>query len=114
VTNADRTERIRALSKLSLGILRRCGERCYIDRASGRCRIVEIRHNEFRLTYSRSVNDEDRTSTLDVRFLGKPVLHVEWTAERILRTSYLPGDWEALLVRYDRAPVLAGRPAEAR
>jgi hypothetical protein len=108
VTNADRTERIRALSKLSLGILHRCGDRCYIDRAGGRFRIVEIRHNEFRLTYSRSVDDgEGRTSTLDVRYLGHKVLSVEWTIDKVLRTSYRPGDWEALLRRYDRAPVLA-------
>ena len=108
MTNAERSQRIKAISKLALGILRRCGERCNIDRAGGRCRLTEVRHNEFLLTRSRR-DDEDRTSTLDVRFLGKTVLHVEWTASEVLRTSYRPGAWEAMLARYDRAPVLAGR-----
>lgn len=104
----DRTGRMRALSKLALGILRRCGERCCIDRADGRCRLSEVRYNEFRLTLSRSMDNEDRTSTLDVRFLGKIVLHVEWTPDAVTRTSYRPGDWEAMLLRYDRTPALAG------
>ncbi|RXG95264.1 hypothetical protein [Bradyrhizobium zhanjiangense] len=103
----DRTDRMKALSKLVLGIVRRCSDRCNVDRAGGRCRLSEVRHNEFRLTYSRC-DDDDQTSTLGVRFDGKTFLHVEWTAEKVLRTSYRPGDWEALLLRYDRAPVLAG------
>lgn len=108
MTSADRTERMKALSKLALGIVRRCGERFCINRAGGRWRLSEVRHNEFRLTLSRSVNDQDRTSALDVRFNGKTVLHVEWTAEEVLRTSYKPGDWETKLLRYDRTPALAG------
>lgn len=108
MTNVDRTERMKALSKLALGVVRRCGERGNVDRAGGRCRLSEVRHNEFRLTYSR-YDDHDRTSTLDVRFDGKTVLHVEWTAEKVLRTSYRPGAWETMLLRYDRTPALAGR-----
>lgn len=106
--DADRTHRMKALSKLALSIVRRCGERCNIDRAGRRCRLSEVRHNEFRLTYSRC-DDDDRTSILDVRFDGKIVLHVEWTAHKVLRTSYKPGNWEAVLLRYDRIPALAGR-----
>ncbi|MCK1493475.1 hypothetical protein IVB14_24380 [Bradyrhizobium sp. 180] len=105
----DRTERIKALSKLALGIVRRCGERCCIERAGGRHRVSEVRHNEFRLTLTQSLDDEDRTSALDVRFDGKTVLHIEWTAEKVLRTSYRPGAWEDLLRRYDRIPALAVR-----
>jgi hypothetical protein len=105
----DRAERIKTLSKLTLGIVRRCGERCCIDRAGGRYRLLEVRHNEFRLTLARPIGNGDRTSTLDVRFLGKAVLHIEWTAEIVLRTAYRPGAWEAILLRYDRAPALAGR-----
>ncbi|MDA9510929.1 hypothetical protein XI09_41000 [Bradyrhizobium sp. CCBAU 11386] len=105
----DRTERIKALSKLALGIVRRCGERCCVDRADGRYRLSEVRHNEFKLTLSKPIDNGDRTSTLDVRYDGKSVLHVEWTTEKVWRTSYQPGSWEALLLRYDRAPVLAGR-----
>jgi hypothetical protein len=111
---ADRTERIKALSKLALGIVRRCGERYMIDRAGGRYRLSEVLHNEFRLTLFRSIDGEVRTSTLDVRFLGKMVLHVEWTTEKVLRTAYRPGDWEALLLRYDQAPVWSGEPRHLR
>src|SRR2546421_1910474 len=107
---SDRTERVKALSKLALSIIRRCGERCNIDRAGRSCRISEVVYNEFRLTHSRC-DDEDRTSTLDVRFLGKVVLHVEWTIDMVLKTSYRAGDWEALLRRYDRTPAL-GRQNE--
>ncbi|MCK1424593.1 MULTISPECIES: hypothetical protein [unclassified Bradyrhizobium] len=105
---ADRTDRMKALSKLALGIVSRCGERFCIDRADGRWRLSDVRHNEFRLTLSRPIDDGERTSALDIRFDGKTVLHVEWTTERVLRMSYRPGAWEALLLRYDRAPVLAG------
>jgi hypothetical protein len=107
MTNAARTDRMKTLSTLALGILRRCGERYNIDRAGARHRLSEVRHNEFRLTYSRC-EDEDRTSTLDVRFDGKIVLRVEWTARkscghptgRVLGKS---------LCFYDRAPALARR-----
>lgn len=109
MTNTDRTERMKALSKLALGIVRRCGERCNVDRAGRRCRLTEVRHNEFRLTLSRMIDDKDRTSTLDVRYLGKTVLRVEWTAKEVLRTAYRPGAWEGMLLRYDGVPVLAGR-----
>lgn len=109
MSKAARTDRMKTLSNLALGILRRCGERYCIDRADARYRLSEVRYNEFRLTLSRSMDNEDRTSTLDVRFLGKIVLHVEWTPSAVTRTSYRPGDWEAMLLRYDRTPALAGR-----
>ncbi|RXG93027.1 hypothetical protein [Bradyrhizobium zhanjiangense] len=108
MTRADRTDRMKALSNLALGIIRRCGERCTIDRAGARCRLSEVRYNEFRLTLSRLIDDKDRTSTLDVRFEGKTVLHVEWIPDKVVRTSYRPGSWEARLLRYDRTPALAG------
>ena len=106
---ADRTERIKSLSKIALGILRRCGERYCIERADGRYRLAEVLHNEFRLTVVRPVSDDSRTSTLDVRFCGKTVLYVEWTQDGVLRTSYRAGDWEAQLLRYDGTPALRQR-----
>ncbi|WP_439406408.1 hypothetical protein ACNJX9_34040 [Bradyrhizobium sp. DASA03076] len=111
MTNADRTGRMKTISKLAMGIIRRCGERCNIVRAGDRYRISEVRYNEFRLTLSRPTDDKDRTSTLDVRFCGKLVLHVEWTPEAVTRTSYRPGSWEAMLLRYDRTLALAGSAA---
>ncbi|MCK1618054.1 hypothetical protein IVA96_15655 [Bradyrhizobium sp. 159] len=107
MTKAERTERIKSLSRAALGILRRVGERCCVDRAGGRYRLSEVRHNEFRLTLSRSMDNEDRTSALDVQFLGKTVLHVEWTPEKVLQTAYRPGSWETMLLRYDRTAALA-------
>lgn len=114
MANTDRTERMKALSKLALGIIRRCGERGNIDRAGRLCRLSEVRYNEFRLTMSRTIDDKDGTSTLDVRFDGKTVLHVEWTAARVLRTAYRGGAWEEMLRRYDRTPALAGRVEAVR
>ena len=108
MTKADRIDRIKALSKIALGIIRRRGERCTVDRADGRYRLLEIRHNEFRLTLSKPIGDDGRTSTLDVRFDGKTVLCVEWLPEAVARTSYRPGPWEAMLARYDQAPMFAG------
>jgi hypothetical protein len=108
MTNGARTERIKALSKVALGIVRRCGDRCCIDRDGGRYHLSEVLHNEFRLKLWRPIEDEDRASTLDVRFLNKTVLHVEWLPEAVTRTSYKAGLWEALLLRYDRTPALAG------
>lgn len=109
---SDRTERLKALSKLALGIIRRCGERWNVDRAGSRCRVSEVCHNEFRLRHSRC-DDQDRTSTLDVRFDGKTVLLIQWTTEAVTRTSYRPGAWEAMLLRYDRVPALAGSATQA-
>lgn len=109
MTNAGRIDRVKMLSKLALNIIGRCGSQGNIDRAGRSCRISEVVHNEFRLTRSCR-RDEDRTSTLDVRFLGKTVLHVEWTRDMVLRTSYRGGDWERMLARYDRTPALAGTP----
>jgi len=99
---------MRAISRLALGILRRCGDRGMIDRAGVRYRLSEVRHNEFRLTLLRPIGDPDLSSILDVKFEGAVVLHVEWTPEAVVRTSYKPGEWEAKLVRYDRMPALAG------
>lgn len=113
MNKADRTERLRALSQLALGIIRRCGQHCCVNRTDGRWRISEVRYNGFKLARSRLIDDEYRTSKLDVRYLGKIVLHVEWTTDAVARTSYRPGSWEALLLRYDRTPALAGR-VEAR
>jgi hypothetical protein len=106
---AERTERMRALSRLALGILRRCGDRAIIDRDGVSYRSSQVRHNEFKLTLSRPIGDADRASKLTVRFDGATVLQVEWTSDAVERTSYRPGKWEATLSRYDRAPVLAGR-----
>jgi hypothetical protein len=108
MNNAERTERMRFLSRLALGILRRCGERGGIDRDGGRYRLSEVRHNEFRITLLRPIADDGRVSTLDVRFNGKTVLQVEWLPDAVQRTSYRPGAWEAMLARYGRAPVFAG------
>src|SRR3954471_24389942 len=109
MNKADRTDRIRALSKLALGIVRRCGDRCTVDRASGRYRLSEVRYNEFRMTLSVPIGDNNRASTLDVRFAGKNVLLVEWMPEAVTRTSYSPGPWELALMKYDRTPALASR-----
>jgi|SRR3954470_11160282 hypothetical protein len=68
MTKAERTERMRALSRLALGILRWCGERGAIDRDGGGYRLSEVRHNEIRITLLRPIADEDRASTLDIRF----------------------------------------------
>jgi hypothetical protein len=77
----------------------------YVFSTSGerlpRHRIVEARHNEIRLEFSRSMEDDQQT--LCIRFCGKIVLRVEWTPEAVTRTSYRPGKWEAVLLRYDRA-----------
>jgi hypothetical protein len=109
MTKAERTERMPALSRLALGLVRRCGERGGIDRDGARYRLSEVRHNEFRITFLRPIGDDNRASTLDVRFDGKTVLCVEWLPEAVQRTSYRAGRWEAMLARYDRAPVFAGK-----
>jgi hypothetical protein len=47
VNNAERTERMRSLSRLALGIVRRCGERGVIDRGG-----ISYRFSEFVTTSS--------------------------------------------------------------
>lgn len=108
MTKAERNERMRALSRLALGIVHGCGKGGIIDRDGARYRLSEVRHNEFRFTLLRAIANDGRMSTLDIRFNGKTVLSVEWLPEAVQRTSYWPGAWEAMLARYDRAPVFAG------
>jgi hypothetical protein len=103
MTKAERTERMPALSRLALGLVRRCGERGGIDRDGARYRLSEVRHNEFRITFLRPIGDDNRASTLDVRFDGKTVLCVEWLPEAVQRTFIGPEGgkrcWRATIAR---------------
>jgi len=107
MTKFDRRARIKYLSGIAMGIVRRCGDPCWIDRGGARSKILSVRYNEMRIELSHSIADDVRTLT--VRFDGKTVLLVEWTPEAVTRTSYRLGAWEAALLRYDRTPALTGR-----
>ena len=108
-TKEHRAERIKAISKLALGILRRCGDRCNLTLADGsRVREWDFRHNELSLSFRRRVDVDDRPATLVVKYDGEKVLTASWTIDGFTRRSYSPGRWENVLRRCDLAPALAG------
>ncbi len=105
----ERTERIKALVRMAVAILRRNGEGGNLDIPEiGRVRSYEFRFNEMALSLRRSVDDA-RETTLVVKFDGEKVLGASWTVDGFTKRSFRPGDWEGRLRHYDRLPALAGR-----
>ncbi|MGY0573254.1 hypothetical protein ACTGJ9_020930 [Bradyrhizobium sp. RDM12] len=110
MTTADRNERIRALAKVALAILRRNAAGVIVDKAGfGRARAYDVQHNECRLSFLRLVDDPAQTAQLEIRFAGHRVLFAEWNDAGFVKRSYMPGPWERDLRRYERIPALAGR-----
>ncbi|MCC8953624.1 hypothetical protein H8B02_09215 [Bradyrhizobium sp. Pear77] len=105
----ERTERIKALVKIAVAILRRNGDGGYLDLpGAGRVRSYEFRFNEMALSLRRLVDDDARETTLTVKFDGERVLAATWTVDGITKRSFKPGGWEEVLRRYGRLPVLRG------
>lgn len=76
---------------------------------NGRFRAYDDAHNDIVVSYRRSI-DDSVPSTLVVRFLGIKVFAIEWiNGGSLIKLSFKPGEWEALLIRYDRLPYLARR-----
>lgn len=109
MTSADRFERIKALAKVALAILRRNAAGVIIETPDGRARVYDLRHNDMTLSLRRQVDDPSHTGQLEIRFDGERVLFAEWSDDGFTKRSYRPGDWERVLRRYDRIPALAGR-----
>ncbi|MCK1754130.1 hypothetical protein IVA78_02585 [Bradyrhizobium sp. 137] len=107
MTKQDRAERIRMLAKLAIGILRRNDAGGYLDiPGKGRVRALDCRCGEFRLSFRRRVDDEERLARLKIKFAGETVLSAAWTDEGFVRTSYRPSEWEGALQRVDRMPAM--------
>lgn len=106
MTTAERTERIKALAKCALGILRRT-DRYNLTLADGsRYRGWDFRHNDLTLIFRRRMDIDDRPATLIVKHDGERVLIVQWTTGGFTRRSYSPGRWEDALRRCERVPAL--------
>ena len=101
MNKAERTERLRQLSRIALGLARRNDRGYIIELPRGRFRHWDFRHNEIAVAYLKSL-DPDVPSELTIRYLRAKVLHVEWTADDVEKTSFKPGDWEERLRHYDR------------
>jgi hypothetical protein len=109
MNNADRSERIRALAKVALSILRRT-DRYNLDLAAGgRARAWDFRHNELSLSLRRRFDADDRPATLIVKYDGEKVLVAQWTVNGWSRRSIKPGAWESVLRQCERMPAMAGR-----
>jgi len=105
-----RRQRVKRLSKLALGILRRNDPvGGFIDLPEGRAFVRQFQFNEFRFSSLQWLDASDARSELAIRFLGKKVLIIEWTVSGVISVSYKAGDWERDLEQYDRSPALAGR-----
>lgn len=109
---ADRNERIKALTKIAVAIIRRNAVGFVVDKAGfGPVRAYDVQHNECRLSFVRVIDDPDQTAQLEIKFAGHRVLFAEWNDAGFVKRSYAPGPWEATLRRYDRIPALSGRRA---
>ncbi|MGY3584449.1 hypothetical protein ACVIGB_006492 [Bradyrhizobium sp. USDA 4341] len=105
----ERTERIKALVKLAVAILRRNDVGGYLNLPEGgRVRSYELRFNEMALSLRRRVDGDAQEATLIVKFDGDKVLGASWTVDGFTKRSFKPGGWEEVLRRYSRLPVLRG------
>ena len=104
--NVDRNQRIRALVKIAVDILRRTDRYNLTLTDGSRYRGWDFRHNELSLTLRLRMDVDDRPSTLIIKHNGKRVLIAEWTTGGFTRRSYSPGSWETMLRRCERMPVL--------
>jgi hypothetical protein len=108
VTNADRSERIKALAKVALAILRRNAAGFIVETPGGRARVYDLRHNEMALSVRRVIDDPAQTMQIEIKFDGDRVLFAEWNEDGFTKRSYKPGPWEGVMRRYERIPALAG------
>ena len=96
MTKSERTARIKAISAVAMALIRQHGDRGNVDLAAGRARSSEWRHDGYRLPPLRYA-DGAAPSLLEVFHEGAKVMIVEWTAEKVVRTSFKPGGWERQL-----------------
>lgn len=109
MSTVERTERIKSLVKIAVGILRRNDNGGNLDLPEGgRVRSYEVRFNEMALSLRRRVDDDAQEATLIVKFDGEKVLGASWTVDGFTKRSFKPGGWEEVLRRYSRLPVLRG------
>jgi hypothetical protein len=109
LNNADRNGRITALAKVALAILRRT-DRYNLTLADGsRFHGWDFRHNDLSMSFRRRIDVDERPATLIVKYDGDRVLIAQWTVDGFTRRTYKPGQWENVLCRCDRMPVLEGK-----
>lgn len=112
MNNVDRNDRIKALAKVAIAILRRNAAGLLINQpGGGRARVYDVQYNEMKLSLRRQIDDPDQTTQIEMRFDGDRVLFAEWNVDGFVKRSYTPGPWERMLHRYERIPALAGRSA---
>ena len=100
----ERRVRIKAISAVAMNLLRRHGDRGNVDLAAGRARPSEWRHDGLRIAGLRYF-DGAAPSLLKVFHNGAKVLIVEWTADKVVRTSFKPSEWERELAHLVRLPL---------
>ena len=100
----ERLDRIKVLGRIALGFARRNDHGYFFDYPHARYRTYDIRHNEIAVDHLRSI-DENIPSRLIVRYFRKKVLEIEWINDGpLIKTSFKPGEWEAMLIRYANLP----------
>jgi hypothetical protein len=109
LNNADRSERIKALAKVALGILRRNAHRFRLDLAEGSVHTWDLEHGLLSLSYRRRIDADDRPATLTIKYRREKVLIAQWTIDGWTRRSYKAGEWENVLRRCERMPSMADR-----
>ncbi|MCC8952857.1 hypothetical protein H8B02_05070 [Bradyrhizobium sp. Pear77] len=88
MNTVERTERIKALIKIAVAILRRNDVGGYLDfPEGGRVRSYEFRFNEMVLSLRRRVDVDATETTLIVKFDGEKVLGVSWTVDGFTKRS---------------------------
>ncbi|MCA6104418.1 MULTISPECIES: hypothetical protein [Bradyrhizobium] len=93
MNTVERIERIKALVRIAVDILRRNGDGGYLVLSeSGRVRALDFQFNELLLSLRRRVDDDARETTLIVKFDGEKVLGASWTVDGFTKRSLRPGD----------------------
>jgi hypothetical protein len=101
----ERRERIKVLGRIALGFARRNDYGYFVDYPHARYRTYDVAHNGVAVDHLRSIND-GIPSRLIVRYFRKKVLEIEWINDGpLIKTSFKPGEWEAMLIRYAGLPI---------
>jgi hypothetical protein len=101
----ERLDRIKVFGRIALGFARRNDYGYFVDYPHARYRTYDVAHNGVAVDHLQSIN-ESIPSRLIIRYLGKKVFEIEWiNGGPLTKTSFKPGEWEAMLIRFAALPI---------
>lgn len=98
----EKRQHVEDLREAALAILSRHPPIGNVEIEGRLLRFKEFRHNELRMQLQTPLRLADGVLTLAIWFNGPRVLLIEWEGDRLIRTEYVPGAWESVLVSLAR------------